>query len=287
MRRSFAQLLALAFVAAAPVLVPNTASAGLEACGNMDLTSSARCEVLVEGGCEAQCEPVSFTASCAADLSVKCDGGCNAEVDVSCTASCQGTCEAECEVDPGRFDCSASCKLDCNANCDGACAASANKAECRASCEATCSGDCNARCDISAPEADCKAQCQGCCTGSCEAKANLSCQIDCQAEGYAECKADLQGGCEVQCREPEGALFCDGQFVEASNVDTCAAAIEAALNIEVEGNAECDGTTCSAEGSISTGSCAAAPAGHAPFNAAALAALAAGVGLIATRRKRG
>jgi hypothetical protein len=285
MRRTILQLLIGAAFAAAPMLVPSTANAALESCGNIDLRGDARCEVVVEGGCLAQCEPVSFEASCAAELQVGCEGQCNASIDATCTASCSGGCEAECEVDPGSFECAGSCKADCSANCDGRCAAEANKGECSASCRATCGADCDARCNVNLPEADCKAQCQACCGGSCEAQANFDCQISCQAKGFAECKAELKGGCEVQCKKPEGALFCDGQFVDTSSLESCIAELQAELNVEVTGYAECRGNTCEAAASVS---CAAEPTRKAPLSGSALAAMAAGLGLmIARRRKHG
>lgn len=211
---------------------------GLDACGDIFVDAGANCEVLVEGGCTAQCEPVAFTAACAAEGALGCSGGCNVDADVQCTASCQGSCEAECEVDPGAFDCRAACEGNCAGNCSARCSADPDSAECRASCESTCSLECGASCDINAPEADCVAQCQGCCTGECRADINVDCQIDCQADLYVECKADLQGGCETQCETPQGALFCDGQFIEVGNVDACADALREFLDIEVEFEAE-------------------------------------------------
>jgi len=96
--------------------------------------------------------------------------------------------------------------------------------------------------------AQCEAQCEASCEGSCEAQANIDCQVDCQAGGYVDCKADLQGGCEAQCERPEGALFCDGQYVDhGNNLEECVAALKAQLDVEVEGYAE---------GSCMPGSCA-------------------------------
>lgn len=231
-----------AALAAALSFAPEASAGGLDACGDIFVDAGANCEVLVEGGCTAQCEPVAFNASCAAEGAIGCQGGCNLDVEASCTASCQGTCEADCNVDPGAFDCRASCEGNCAGDCSARCSAESNSAECQASCESTCSLECGASCDIDAPQADCMAQCQGCCSGECSASVNLDCQIDCQADLYVECKADLQGGCEAQCSAPEGALFCDGQFIEVSNIDSCANALRDLLDIEVEFSAEAEGS---------------------------------------------
>jgi hypothetical protein len=116
------------------------------------------------------------------------------------------------------------------------------------------------------------------------------CQIDCQAGGYAQCRADLQGGCEAQCSKPEGALFCDGQYVDAGNrLDECLNYLEGVLKIDVQGwasgSAECQNGTCTAEGEAGL-SCTAAPATHTPFDGRAIAFAAAGLGLLMARRRK-
>lgn len=236
----FSSLACAGALAAAVLLSPEAQAGGLDACGDVFVAGDAECEVLVEGGCKAECEPFAFNASCAAEGSLECSGGCNIEAEVECTGSCQASCEAECEVDPGAFDCRASCEGNCASNCQAQCAGSEDGAECRASCEATCSFECGAACDIDAPQADCVAQCEGCCGGECRAEINMGCQLDCQADFYVDCKADLQGGCEAQCEAPEGALFCDGQFIEvsASAFDNCVAALQDILDIDVSFEAE-------------------------------------------------
>ncbi len=227
-----------AALASTLLLAPVAEAGGLDACGDIFVDAGANCEVLVEGGCTAQCEPVAFTASCAAEGAIGCQGSCNVDANVDCTASCQGSCEADCNVDPGSFDCRATCEGNCSGDCSARCAGDSNSAECQASCESTCSLECGASCDINAPQADCVAQCQGCCGGECKADINVDCQISCQSDLYVECKADLQGGCEAQCQTPSGALFCDGQFIEVSNIDACANALRDLLNANVEFQAE-------------------------------------------------
>ncbi len=272
---------ALALVA--PLFASNVAqAASLSSCGDIFVSGEAECEVLVEGGCTAMCEPLSVQAACAADLRVDCDGQCNAEIEANCDVDCQAGCEGRCDVDPGTFSCTADCQADCSADCSGSCAADSDSARCEASCEATCSGSCDAQCSGTPPSADCKASCEASCSGSCQGKANIDCQIDCQADGFAECQATLEGGCEAQCQKPEGAIFCDGQFVDSSNLQDCIAALKAALGIEVyaEGSASCEGNTCMAEGEVGC-TCSADDAGN-----PALAVLF-GLGfLMAARRRR-
>lgn len=234
------------------LLIAGTAQAGeLDACGDFffDPGGDVSCEVVVSGGCDVACEPISFEVECAAELYVGCEGGCDVEIDAGCSVDCEAGCEASCSG--GEFDCQASCEGNCSADCDARCASGEAGGECRASCQANCSGSCSASCDVEAP--DCMAECSASCQGECHAEANAECQIDCQAEGYIDCKADLQGGCEVACESPEGAVFCDGQWINTDDFDACIEAIQEAFDIEVEGYAEasCDGNTCTAEAGCS------------------------------------
>jgi len=119
MRGSIAKLFVGALVALSPVLASNNAFAGIDACGNIDVSAQANCELVVEGGCEARCTPVSVQAACSAELYVECNGQCNASASVQCSASCEADCSAKCTVDPGSFECSAACE----GRCDGRCAA--------------------------------------------------------------------------------------------------------------------------------------------------------------------
>lgn len=237
-------------------------------CGNIDVSAEASCTVEVEGGCTAQCTPVSFVAECS--------GRCDASLDVGCTGSCQGTCEAECTVEPGTFDCQASCEGNCQADCNGSCEGSS----CEGQCAATCEGECSGSCEATPASADCTAKCQASCEGECHAEANLDCNIECQA--------DLQGGCEIACESPDGALFCDGSYVDAgNNLAECIAYLNGILQVEVDasGSAACDNNACTAEASASCGnSIGPKPTSNSlPWYAAALAAAGLAIG---TRRRR-
>ncbi len=265
---------------------------GLESCGDIHVEAEAMCEVIAPGAqCVAECTPIKVEAACAAKLQVACDGECSASASVDCTGSCQADCSASCQVDPGRFDCRGECRADCSASCSGMCQADGNSAECQGACMATCDSNCDVSCDVELPEADCDAKCEASCEGSCEAEAEAECQIDCQADGFAECKVDVQGGCEVQCETQEGALFCDGNYVDyGNNLEQCVLAIEAVINANVEGYAEgessCEGNSCMAEGKAGV-SCSALPGsrtgGGLPAALAGLFAL----GFVVARRRRG
>ena len=247
------------------LLAPRLAHAGLDACNDIEVSASARCKVETAGGCTAQCEPVRFEAACAGKLTSTCDGQCTIAADVDCKASCEGTCSGQCSANPGSFDCRGNCTATCDADCEARCSgtASGNSASgsCRASCRANCGAKCDAQCTGTPPSATCEGKCEASCEGSCRGEASAKCQIDCQAKLEGSCKADLEGGCRARCEKPEGALFCDGQYVDTGDrLQECIDALKAAYNIQVEGSAsaQCSGNQCTgeAEGSVS---CAASP----------------------------
>lgn len=257
---------ALAF--AVPAFLATTpASAGsLADCGNINVSAQAKCEMQVSGGCTAQCTPLSFAAAC--------DAKCTGSASVSCTGSCQASCEGSCN--PGSFDCSAYCSGDCSGKCSGECASSGDKTNCEGSCEASCSAKCSASCKVNPP--DCKGKCEASCGGSCEAQANVSCS--------ASCSAELSGGCTAQCSDPKGALFCDGQYVDAGDhMQNCLDYLGSiGITVTASGDASCSGGSCEAEGKASA-SCAMQPGGTA-FDGTAFALFAAAAGLVAARRRR-
>lgn len=292
MRQSLSLLLTGALAALSIQLVSSRANAADNPC-QIELRADAQCTLEPPSAqCEAKCTPLSVEVACSAQLYVGCDGQCTASASVMCQADCSASCSAQCMAQGPQFDCAASCNADCSANCDAQCAASADKGRCGSSCRSTCSGECDAKCSVTPPSADCDAKCKASCDGSCDAQANFDCQIQCQSKGYAQCETDVQGGCVTQCQTKEGALFCDGNYVDPKDqLDACMNYLEDQLKIDIQGyargDASCSGNQCTAEGEAGF-SCAAAPAGasEAPMNEGALALAAIGAGIFAVRRRR-
>ncbi|MEZ4295175.1 MAG: hypothetical protein R3B70_09365 [Polyangiaceae bacterium] len=235
-------------------------------CGKFDFSAGVDCSIEVEGGCKAQCTPLSFEAACS--------GACNFDVDVTCTGSCEAQCNAQCN--PATIDCTAGCDAECESRCNAACTLE----DCTEECSATCAADCDASCSGTA--ATCEANCQECCHGACSAEANINCDLDCYAE--------VQGGCEVQCDEPKGALFCNGQYVSASDVDACIAYIQDNLNgsvdVSARGTVTCDLNGCEGTGAASVGWCSVSNAGSVAGGTGAVAAAALALGAAIARRRR-
>ena len=258
-------------------------------CGNIYVEASATCEVDPPSiDCKVACEPIHLEAACAGEAYLKCDGGCDANIDVGCTGSCEASCNADCMVEQGEFDCQAYCQADCSGGCQAKCSSSANKTECEASCKGSCTGDCDASCRVRPPQVDCKADCKASCTGSCHAKANVDCQVMCQSKLYVECKARLSGGCMGKCTSDEGALFCEGNYVDTgNNLDSCVEALKAKLDVQVEGYSEgmCANGTCAGEAGGSA-SCSAVPGARGHDGAWLGLGLMAGMGVLFARRRR-
>ncbi|MBK6514598.1 MAG: hypothetical protein IPM79_32895 [Polyangiaceae bacterium] len=260
-------------------------AADLSSCGDFffDPGGDVQCEVKLDVDCDASCEPLAFEVECAAELYLGCEGGCDLDIDVECTLDCEAGCNVDCEG--GEFDCRAYCEGGCFADCESRCTGDANETQCRSSCEAGCNVECGASCEVELP--DCEASCQASCEGGCQASANADCQIECQADGYIDCEAELQGGCEIACETPEGALFCDGQWINTDDLESCADAIIESFDIEIDGyaRADCEGNTCTAEAGCTTKCATAAPSTHdSTFGMMALGV--ATLGLAAARRRR-
>lgn len=231
------------------------AAASLSDCGNINVEADAQCQVMAEGGCTIDdCTPIA----CSGSLYAQCKGECQVP-QVDCQAACQGDCQAQCTASGGSIDCEGNCGVRCKGSCSGdcsaQCASNANKSECEAkckgTCEASCDGECEAKCTVVKPEANCEAKCQGSCQGSCTVKGSLGCHMQCRAKNEVSCT----GGCAVECSKPNAAIFCDGQYIDhGGNAQSCLTALEAAVTVAIEydaqasGSASCTGGSCQAEG---------------------------------------
>jgi hypothetical protein len=212
-------------------------------CGKFDFSGGLDCRIEVSGGCTAKCTPLSFEAGCT--------GGCQAPPDPACVeTACGEACIAEC--DPALLDCFQGCHDECDAEVQAQCEAEASGVDCAEQAIAQCNMHCKEACKV--PPSDCQEHCEQCCTGSCFTLSNFSCDFDCFAE--------LQGGCEVQCSDPKGALFCNGQYVYASDIDACIEYLVTqgiSVDVSAQGSASCTGGNCAATGKVKAG-CSTSPA---------------------------
>jgi MYXO-CTERM domain-containing protein len=135
--------------------------------------------------------------------------------------------------------------------------------------------------------ADCTTKCNADCTGSCTATANTTCQEQCQESSYAQCRSQLASQCTTQCQESVGAIFCDGNYINASDVEQCIAALNGIITVKLEasGSSSCTGNDCTATGTAKV-SCSAAPVGAPSGSLWAFGAVIAGAFAAFRRRTR-
>lgn len=240
-------------------------------CGNFDFSAGISCKIEVEGGCAAQCTPLKFEAGC--------KGGCTTSPTTTCTGSCGEQCILEC--DPSKLDCFQGCHDECDQPTIDQCKIDHPDADCVTLAKATCDNHCEDACQV--PDTTCSEHCKTCCSGGCSAQINFDCDFSCFAE--------LQGGCDVQCSEPSGAIFCNGQYVHASDVKECITYL-ATKGIDVDASAQgsvaCGVDGCDGIGDVKlpTAGCSTSPTTGAGMGFGALALMGLAVGLVERRRRR-
>lgn len=239
-------LLALAAFAALTLSTRTAIAADAEACGNFDFSNGIDCKIEVEGGCTAQCTPLKFEAACT--------GQCGIDAETQCVDNCGTQCVATC--DPSLLDCFAGCHAECDAPTQELCEANGTRDDCEEFAVADCDIHCTEACEV--PPSDCQEHCTRCCTGSCTTQINFNCNLDCFAE--------VTGGCEAHCEAPSGGLFCNGQYVYASDIEECITyLIEQGIEVDVSarGSVTCDLSGCEGEGSATGCSLASSDTGGA------------------------
>jgi hypothetical protein len=234
--------------------------------------NSAGCEIRVKASCSVDCSSLNFVAGC--------DGGCVAKPTPGCKDNCGPPCVAEC--DPSKLDCITGCHDECEQPFISDCQKAHPERDCANDAKASCTGYCRDQCKVQ--PSNCLEHCDTCCAGACTSLSNMECDLSCYAK--------LEGSCKAQCDAPSGALFCNGQYVGASDVDACINALLAQglqVNAEAKGEVKCDLNGCDALGSANVGGlgCSASPApgSESPFAAMALAVGIAGAGISAARRR--
>ncbi len=234
MRIRLAQLVLVltSFVSFAPL-----AHAAISACGNVYVSAHASCEFVQTTACSTKCVPTATFTACAAQLYVGCDGQCVETTTASCTETCTPTCVTECMTTQAtttppnsRGLCMSQCQQDCNGSCAGQDAVG----PCRSSCAHNCDAKCDKHCTDTDTMTACTDKCSTVCTGDCSAQSTSTCQIDCQATGFSACETTVSQKCTEKCTNSGGAIFCDGQFLDASDLSACAAELAAKLDIHVD-----------------------------------------------------
>jgi hypothetical protein len=203
-------------------------------CGTFDFSSGLSCKVEVSGGCTAKCDPLKVTAAC--------QGGCTATATQSnCTNNCGTKCIQECN--PAQLDCFVGCHAECDAPVEAQCVSKGGVKDCKVQAQAQCDMHCKDSCKV--PPSNCDEHCNTCCQGSCDTQLNFDCDLSCTAK--------VEANCDVACAKPEGAIFCNGQYVNATDLKACITYL-ATRSIKVDtsasGSLSCSGTDCAGVGEL-------------------------------------
>jgi hypothetical protein len=270
------------------LLVPSAAQAkALDKCGGVYLNADANCEFKKIEECQTTCSTTAVEQVCAQKTYTSCSETCTESASTSCTKTQSESCSKECETISTK-----SSREVCVSKCSDSCTASAisgnrfngdhNK------CQRNCSHDCNARCESSSSSdqtTDCETKCQSVIENVCVEEVNRECVLGCQTDNYESCETQTVETCNTTCKDKGGALFCDGQFLAASDLQSCAdqLAAEFSFDIDVTVNAVVTATKDGADEATST-KCSFSPPtrGTSGMAVGALAAL----GLALSRRRR-
>jgi hypothetical protein len=213
-----------------------TARAELNDCGGIFLSGDADCEYREREECMTECKTETVEKACAAKTYTSCESQCTATSTTSCESSCTDVCTTDCEEqveEPEPPNCMGLCVSECQKSCPNG-----GKGRRGACCSHHCNKKCEAKCSAEPPPvtkpAECTQTCTNACSGSCTAEASLDCQLNCQTtEVFDECETETIETCTTTCRDEGGAIFCDGQFVNASNAKSCAAELKAKFDFDI------------------------------------------------------
>jgi hypothetical protein len=103
------------------------------------------------------------------------------------------------------------------------------------------------KCKVFNKQTECTQQCEPVnmtrvCTTKCSGGCNKSATTTCKGGCETECTEQLKGACNTKCTTTEGALFCDGQFIDTgSTIKDCVTEIEGQGTVVVDkgGDAIC------------------------------------------------
>jgi hypothetical protein len=236
----------LSFVALTGITLfgPAAAHAELNACGGIFLSASSACEYRPKEECMTQCMTTAVEESCVSELYNDCQTSCTATATTDCQSACTTSCNDDCTT-TATTDKAPSCMDLCLADCDGtgagdACGSAAHREPCSRCEKHNCAKRCAEKCGDDPQAAkvtsvtECTPTCSNACSASCTAKVNTQCQVDCQERTYTQCEQKMVEHCDTECKDKGGAIFCDGQFVNASDVNSCADELRAKLNINID-----------------------------------------------------
>ncbi|HKO46296.1 MAG TPA: hypothetical protein VJV79_01150 [Polyangiaceae bacterium] len=270
------------------LLMPNLAEAkALDQCGGVYLNADAHCEFKPIQECQTTCSTTSVQQVCAQKTYEMCGQSCTLSDVTTCKETRSESCSKECETistKSSREVCVSSCSDSCTTS-----AVSKNHFQGdRGKCQKSCDHDCNARCESSSTSdqtTDCETKCSSVIENVCVEEVTRDCVLSCQTNNYESCETETVNTCNTTCKDKGGALFCDGQFIGASDLQACAdqLASEFSFNINVAAKAVADTASDCVDSASSK--CSFGPPTRGQGGMVALGALAA-LGVVLSRRRR-
>jgi len=211
-----------------------TAQTQIPSCGGVFLSGSANCQFVTTQDCSNHCEVVSVEQSCAAQLYTSCETECTTDAGTTCSETCQPVCVEQCTAAAAPASSDDICHSDCPGDCNSKCAGADSGDRCHAACSHTWDRKCGERCRQDDQAVNCSDKCVTACDGSCTSTSDTTCQINCQTNSFQDCETTTVEQCHTECTNRGGAIFCDGQFLNASDLETCAAELVDKISIHVD-----------------------------------------------------
>jgi len=271
------------------LLVPEAAHAkALDQCGGVFLTVNSQCEFRPIQKCEETCTTTSVEQVCAQKTYETCSNSCTVSDVKSCTEKHSESCSKECETintKSSREVCVSECSDSCTADAVSGNHFGGDHGRCQRSCQ----HDCNVQCDSSSEtdqSTDCETKCMSVVENECKEEVNRECVLSCQTDNYESCQTETVTTCNTSCKDKGGALFCDGQYIGASDLQACADQLASEFSFNIDVTAHAVGTvTDKNDGSKTEVKCSFAPPARGAGGMAAVGALAA-LGVVLSRRRR-
>jgi hypothetical protein len=268
-------------------LLPSTARAkALDQCGNVFLSADSHCEFKPIEACMTTCSTTSVEQVCSEKTYTMCSSGCTTTDTTTCTKTHSDSCSKECDTISAKSSHEV-CVSECSDNCTSDAVSKKHFGGDSDKCSKGCAHDCNAQCDTcssSDQTTDCTTKCMSVTENECLEEVNRECVLSCQTDNYTSCETDTVNTCTTSCHDKGGALFCDGQFLEVSDLQACADQLASEFSFNIDVTAHVAVTTTNGNGSKTTTKCSFSPPerGH---NGMLLGALAA-IGIAVARRRR-
>jgi hypothetical protein len=272
----------------AVMLAPQAAHAkALDKCGGVFLSIDSQCEFKPIQECETTCATTSVEQVCAQKTYSMCSQSCTTSDITSCKKTRTDSCSKQCETISSKSS-NEVCVSECTGSCTTSAVSDGRFNGDHGKCQKNCAHDCNAQCESSSTSdqsTDCETKCLSIVENECTEEVNRDCVLSCQTDNYESCQTDTVQTCNTTCKDKGGALFCDGQYIEASDLQSCAdqLASEFSFDIDVTAHAVVTGTNDKTGDKVST-KCSFSPPTRGR-SGAALGALAV-LGLVLSRRRR-